>query len=394
MINSQNYHKSMYLPIISNNYLPISTKNHAFSIENYNFAETLTEQKNDYIPYTIQTDDNLANIARKHLSSKDFKPTNNQIYNLVSKISSGNNLENPDLIYPGQTLQIPILDNGIDDKTIHNNKYINNDKYSRMLSQLHDQSQLKSTSKQDDISKAIELNSFHNKNSQAVDTSTNVPNKNFALSVGGPYQSGLPLENYRQPRLFPLPNWKQLQDSNKLESLNTSANNPTVHESRINNVESPNNLKSLDINNSTNENPWMRVLPESAVLTSEFGSRRDPFTGERSFHNGIDLAAEHGTPIRAYAPGTIVFSGWQSGYGKVIIIRHDDGHESVYGHNAKNLVRTGERVNDDSVIGLIGTTGRSTGPHLHFEIRVDGKAVNPIPYLSENKSTYKSAALQ
>ncbi|WP_320178426.1 LysM peptidoglycan-binding domain-containing M23 family metallopeptidase [Roseovarius pacificus] len=133
--------------------------------------------------------------------------------------------------------------------------------------------------------------------------------------------------------------------------------------------------------------PWSPLLEGSARLTSDFGRRKDPFTGSPDFHKGIDLAAKMGTRIRPMREGTVAFSGWQPGYGKVVIVRHDDGLETVYGHNATNMVRKGQRVDTEDVLGLVGSTGRSTGPHLHFEVRESGHAVNPLPFLEQQGTT-------
>lgn len=129
--------------------------------------------------------------------------------------------------------------------------------------------------------------------------------------------------------------------------------------------------------------PWAGTLGAPGRLTSEFGMRRDPYTGRRAFHSGIDLAAPRGTPIHPFRPGVVTFSGWQTGYGRIVVVRHDNGVESAYAHNAENLVRVGDRVDRNTVIGKVGATGRATGPHLHFEIRKNGRPVNPMPFLTQ-----------
>jgi len=140
-------------------------------------------------------------------------------------------------------------------------------------------------------------------------------------------------------------------------------------------------------NSVRSDSPWAALVEQPARLTSEFGMRTDPFTGQPAFHPGIDLAVDRGTAIHSVQPGIVTFSGWKSEYGRVVIVQHDDGTESVYGHNAKNLVKAGSQVDEATVLGLSGSTGRSTGPHLHFEVRKHGKAVNPVPYLNRFRAS-------
>ena len=118
------------------------------------------------------------------------------------------------------------------------------------------------------------------------------------------------------------------------------------------------------------------------VVTSEFGNRRDPFTGERRGHTGMDLAVPTGTSVRAALPGTVTVSTYnQGGYGYYVMIDHGSGLSTLYGHNSQLLVRVGQTVEAGDVIALSGSTGRSTGPHLHFEVRINGERTNPRSYL-------------
>jgi murein DD-endopeptidase MepM/ murein hydrolase activator NlpD len=120
-------------------------------------------------------------------------------------------------------------------------------------------------------------------------------------------------------------------------------------------------------------------------VSSHFGVRRDPFDGEREFHTGIDLAAEIGTPVHATAPGVVDFAGWDGGYGRMVEIDHGNGIHTRYGHLSRILVHAGERVVRHERIGLVGSTGRSTGPHLHYEVRIDGRPVNPAKFLAAGR---------
>jgi murein DD-endopeptidase MepM/ murein hydrolase activator NlpD len=131
---------------------------------------------------------------------------------------------------------------------------------------------------------------------------------------------------------------------------------------------------------------------KTAAFTSGYGVRSDPFRGGAAMHAGIDLAGPHGTPIYATADGTVTNAGWNSGgYGNLIKVDHGRGIETRYGHLAQMLVRDGQPVKRGQLIGRMGSTGRSTGNHLHYEVRIDGRAVNPIPFM---RSTDYLVAMQ
>ncbi len=118
-------------------------------------------------------------------------------------------------------------------------------------------------------------------------------------------------------------------------------------------------------------------LPVKGKITSGFGIRKDPFTGKKIFHRGIDIAAPEGTPVKAFMDGRVVFSGIKGGYGNLIIVQHRNGTQTYYGHLGVRNVKVGEKVRTGEKIGEVGSTGRSTGPHLHFELRVGRNPVNP-----------------
>ena len=130
----------------------------------------------------------------------------------------------------------------------------------------------------------------------------------------------------------------------------------------------------------TQPNLW----PINGVLRSSFGGRSDPFSGEGAFHTGIDLAANPGTPVHATADGVVSTAGWAGHYGKLVVIDHANGLQTYYAHLSQFLVVPGQEVRRGEVIALSGCTGRATGPHMHYEVRLGGTPVNPYKYLARS----------
>ncbi|CAG1772299.1 Murein DD-endopeptidase MepM [uncultured bacterium] len=116
---------------------------------------------------------------------------------------------------------------------------------------------------------------------------------------------------------------------------------------------------------------------EMKRISSAFGERKDPFTGKTRFHHGMDIAAESGTPVYPASSGKVIFSGRKGGYGNMVEVLHENGIVTRYGHNAENAVKEGDTVSPSQPIAFVGSTGRSTGPHLHFEVLRQGKALDP-----------------
>ena len=125
-------------------------------------------------------------------------------------------------------------------------------------------------------------------------------------------------------------------------------------------------------------------MPVEGVITSRFGLRSDPFHGKTRHHKGLDIAAPTGTPIHPVRPGTVVSSGERGGYGNVVVLDHGDGTTSLYAHCHELKVKKGDKVGYGDVIATVGSTGRSTGPHLHLEVHRDGKAVDPMAELKRS----------
>lgn len=127
------------------------------------------------------------------------------------------------------------------------------------------------------------------------------------------------------------------------------------------------------------------IMPVRGIIGYNYGWRKDPFTGKRDFHRGLDIAAPTGTEIKAPADGVVTKVRRRPGYGKSIAISHRNGITTFYAHLSKYNVKAGKRVKRGDIIGFVGSTGRSTGPHLHYEVRVSGKHINPLKYILDIK---------
>ncbi|MGB3245773.1 MAG: M23 family metallopeptidase [Sulfitobacter sp.] len=163
-------------------------------------------------------------------------------------------------------------------------------------------------------------------------------------------------------------------------SFTTRGNEPTADTLRANRL-----LNQMDRLNlyriAAQKAPFANPVKNSFRFTSQFGFRRDPKTGGRRMHAGVDFAAGLGTPLYATADGVVVHAGWGSGYGRLVKIQHEFGIETRYAHMSKMRVKVGQRVSRGQRIGDMGASGRVTGVHLHYEVRVGGKPVNPMIYI-------------
>jgi murein DD-endopeptidase MepM/ murein hydrolase activator NlpD len=130
----------------------------------------------------------------------------------------------------------------------------------------------------------------------------------------------------------------------------------------------------------------------TGMMSSSYGYRRDPFTGGGAMHNGMDFKGPHGLPILAAAGGRVTYAGSKSGYGKTVEVTHGNGLMTRYAHLSRIGVTTGQKVEQGVQLGAMGSTGRSTGTHLHFEVRLNGRAINPRPFLEANTDVLKIKA--
>jgi murein DD-endopeptidase MepM/ murein hydrolase activator NlpD len=163
-------------------------------------------------------------------------------------------------------------------------------------------------------------------------------------------------------------------------SLSTMGDEPSLDASRANRI-----IDQLDRMNlyriAAEKAPFAIPVKASYRFTSGFGYRRDPKNGGRRMHSGVDFAGPVGTALYATGDGVVIHAGWQSGYGRLVKIQHQFGIETRYAHMSRIRVKVGQRVSRGDRIGDMGASGRVTGPHLHYEVRVGGKAVNPMIYI-------------
>jgi murein DD-endopeptidase MepM/ murein hydrolase activator NlpD len=127
------------------------------------------------------------------------------------------------------------------------------------------------------------------------------------------------------------------------------------------------------------------IWPVEGRLEGHFGRRTDPFSGEGAFHRGVDISAPVGTPIRAAADGIVLHAQFMSGYGRLVVIDHGNGVQTYYAHMSRFAVVPGQEIRQNEVVGAVGTSGRSTAPHLHYEVRLRGSAENPIRYMGRTR---------
>jgi len=144
-------------------------------------------------------------------------------------------------------------------------------------------------------------------------------------------------------------------------------------------------LQSLLLDAKIDSNLKPTGMPAAGYISSYFGVRPDPFDGHSARHTGIDISVPFGTEVHAVAEGMVTFTGERSGYGKVVEIDHGNGYMTRYAHNSQLLVHPGERVHVGEVVSRAGSTGRSTGPHVHFEVWYKGRVVNPLAYVKNHR---------
>jgi len=325
--------------------------------KNNDINSNISQSKNtEPITYTVKAGDTLWSISRKYGASTEV------IFDI-------NNLKDKDLLSLGQKLEIPAIGGGVSssnqkqEPTIITYTVVKGDTL-WSISQRYD---VKMTS-------IISANNLKEISRLSIGQKLKFPITNMDIAKAEEYNQETVAEEivYYVKKGESL--WSISRDYNvKLESI--IAANSISNASKI----SPGQQLRIPNIPGARLSICNFIWPVKGRITSSYGARA--LNGRREFHAGIDISGSTRTNIIAAESGRISFAGYMRGYGNVIILSHNGGYSTVYGHNSVNLVKKGQNVKKGSVIGKVGRTGNATGSHLHFEIRLSGKPVNPLPYL-------------
>jgi murein DD-endopeptidase MepM/ murein hydrolase activator NlpD len=348
-------------------------------------------------PYSVKRGDNLWKITRSFLDQQGEKVSKNQVYQAVQRVARANSLRNPDLIRVGQSLDLTSALDGLRPAPQAAGPVLADAKPAAPLAGPASATSAIKTFNAQAAAPATVVAAAEPKPSDTP--KTGIASAGHAVGAGNAALLAATehaLAAKAASAAFGGPNMRVLGETPPLVpagSVETSAiaKLPGSSEAPASDSKRP-NIQSLmeKIGFGGNKeariglgSPWRKIIDGASRITSGFGTRSDPFTGRLQHHSGLDIAAKHGTRIFPMEDGRVIYSGWKGGYGRTVVIEHDNGLESTYGHNSKNLVKVGDRVTADMPIGLVGSTGRSTGPHIHFEVRENGRAVDPVPLLEE-----------
>lgn len=334
--------------------------------------------------HTVKRGDNLWNICSEVLKDQGRKPSRNDIHTAVLAVAKANNLSNPDLLAVGQTLDLSSVrgPGGVD--LLGTAGVKNSFKAERVAAQ-HPAPSGETSAPPPIIARAEMAGNMERSEADIEPVAPAIPpvaqaggendapisadargGPSLALRAGS-LHGGTPLRFPHTTHTHTIADTASQADSIDLTALIQSIIEPG----------------SVTLPDAAQNGPWSKVLDGPGRFTSGFGIRKDPFTGRPHFHHGIDIAAAAGTVVRPMQAGVVKSSGWEPGHGKVVVIEHPDGLETLYAHASELLVKAGDAVTTDTPIAKVGSTGRSTGAHLHFEARRNDKAVDPLPFFRD-----------
>ncbi|MDZ4858504.1 MAG: M23 family metallopeptidase [Candidatus Hydrogenedentes bacterium] len=300
--------------------------------------------------HTVKKGESLWRICEDALRADGKAPTKNAINLAVHQVASANNLRNPNNLAIGQTLDLG---------TVHRPQMAGN----------------KNLAVTSEAPAVREAKANANKPTHQPPLMAAEPEKG---ARGGATSQARPLFT-RLSNARPLVHVHPHPGHEVDASKSTPA--PTVDLTAL--MQSILEPGSIAVDTAAATSPWKTLLAGAGRFTSGFGLRNDPFSGKPQFHQGIDIAAATGTEIYPYMPGTVKSAGWNGGHGNAVVIEHPNGLETMYAHASETLVKAGDVVMKDTPIAKVGTSGRSTGAHLHFEVRQNNKAIDPLPFVKD-----------
>jgi len=340
-----------------------STKN--TTSETNIIAQPVIEKKNSNIKqpetaepivYTVKAGDNLWNISRKYGVS-------------VAVITDINHLGDKDLLSLGQKLEIPGVGGGIPDSNQKEEPTI-------IVYTIVKGDTLWGISQRYDVnmSTIISSNNLKEITRLSIGQKLELPITNMDIAKAEGYSQG----NEAEEIIYYVKKGESLWSISHEYNVKLEAIIAANHITDASKISAGQQLRIPNIP-GTRSNIYNFIWPVRGRITSPYGMR--VLYGRKDFHAGIDIAGPTGTNIVAAESGRVSYAGYMRGYGNVIILSHDGGYSTVYGHNSVNLVKKGQYVKKGSIIGKVGRTGNATGPHLHFEVRLGGKPLNPLSYL-------------
>ncbi len=316
--------------------------------------------------HTVKAGESLWQICRDQLAANGNAPTGSEVYTAVLAVAKANRLANPDVLGIGQLLDMSALRSTTPPATVpaHTSPLIPTQPAAPTL--------LKSSAPTHVVS-----------NAEAPRSTTRYVPAARHDGVGGVALSG----NFFAQLVGHSSGAAQAARS-RVEL--TKADKPVDVSTLMQSILEPGSVPAEKPAAGT---AFAGLLGGPAEISSTFGMRHNPMGRGFEFHSGIDLAADTGTKIYPYKAGTVHYTGWEPGLGRVVVVDHGGGFETVYGHTSESLVKAGQQVTPGTAIAKVGSTGRSTGPHLHFEVRQDGKPIDPLPLLRGNPLLHVAKAL-
>ncbi|MCC6153162.1 MAG: peptidoglycan DD-metalloendopeptidase family protein [Candidatus Hydrogenedentes bacterium] len=326
-------------------------------------ATTATPPK----PHEVKSGESLWRICEDALRESGAKPNKSDINAAVQRVTAANNLKNANVLSVGQRLDIAAAYGAVTSPPI---------------------TKLSAPAKSGPVPPLVPdsqpvLRPLTVKNDGTAESHPARPN--FAAlaprrgdAMGGPLTTRRPLFQ-RLSNARPMIHNHVLENPSKAGGVDAGKSVDLT--ALMQSILEPGSVK---VEAETPAGPWSKLLGTAGRFTSGYGVRSDPFSGKPQFHQGIDIAAAAGTEIFPYMPGTVKSAGWDAGHGYNVVVEHPNGMETVYAHASETLVKAGDVVMKDTPIAKVGSTGRSTGPHLHFEVRQNDKSVDPMPFIKQD----------